>query len=229
MVVAATLGVASAANANLIEIGSISPPGTGAPGSTAGLVGAPLLSIFGGAPQTSGSGASMSGGDLTSLITQTGAVSGQVYVLAAYTANGPSLVVLAGGIVQTSVLTNTNGTGAFQTGGVNVSTLGGGGFSSIGTLNTSGGFGAFAYVGMPIFATTGSVTLFGQDSPGYVSRNATVNFLSWNGTGFTTVNSQNMDGSISFQFSVVPVPAPAAIAGLGLLGAGLLRRRMAKN
>jgi len=25
------------------------------------------------------------------------------------------------------------------------------------------------------------------------------------------------------------VPAPAAIAGLGLLGAGLLRRRMAKN
>jgi len=227
--VAATLGIASLANAHPIDVGQISPPGTGLPGSSGRLEAAPLA-VFSGPGATSGSANNM-GGDLATLVAAVNPVAGQVYVFAVESASGASLVVLAGGSVNTSVLTNTGGTGVYQTGGVNISSLMAGGFSSIGTMDAVGGNSSFAYVNMPIY-TTGSVTLFGQDGVlGRIGTTATVNFLSWNSISstFSTVTSQNMDGSLSFQFQVVPVPAPVALAGLGLVGAGLLRRRMAKN
>ncbi|MBM4106364.1 MAG: hypothetical protein FJ257_08770 [Phycisphaerae bacterium] len=229
MAVAATLGIASLANAHPIDVGQISPPGTGLPGSSGRLEAAPLA-VFSGPGATSGSANNM-GGDLATLVAAVNPVAGQVYVFAVESASGASLVVLAGGSVNTSVLTNTGGTGVYQTGGVNISSLMAGGFSSIGTMDAVGGNSSFAYVNMPIY-TTGSVTLFGQDGVlGRIGTTATVNFLSWNSISstFSTVTSQNMDGSLSFQFQVVPVPAPVALAGLGLVGAGLLRRRMAKN
>jgi len=227
--VAATLGIASLANAHPIDVGQISPPGTGLPGSSGRLEAAPLA-VFSGPGATSGSANNM-GGDLATLVAAVNPVAGQVYVFAVESASGASIVVLAGGSVNTSVLTNTGGTGVYQTGGVNISSLMAGGFSSIGTMDAVGGNSSFAYVNMPIY-TTGSVTLFGQDGVlGRIGTTATVNFLSWNSISstFSTVTSQNMDGSLSFQFQVVPVPAPVALAGLGLVGAGLLRRRMAKN
>jgi len=229
MAVAATLGIASLANAHPIDVGQISPPGTGLPGSSGRLEAAPLA-VFSGPGATSGSANNM-GGDLATLVAAVNPVAGQVYVFAVESASGASIVVLAGGSVNTSVLTNTGGTGVYQTGGVNISSLMAGGFSSIGTMDAVGGNSSFAYVNMPIY-TTGSVTLFGQDGVlGRIGTTATVNFLSWNSISstFSTVTSQNMDGSLSFQFQVVPVPAPVALAGLGLVGAGLLRRRMAKN
>jgi len=228
MAVAATLGIASLANAHPIDVGQISPPGTGLPGSSGRLEAAPLA-VFSGPGATSGSANNM-GADLATLVAAVNPVAGQVYVFAVESATGASLVVLAGGTVNTSVLTNTGGTGVYQTGGVSISSLMAGGFSSIGTMNAVGGNSSFAYVNMPIY-TTGSVTLFGQNSAGSISTTGTVNFLSWNAvsSSFSTVTSQNMDGSLSFQFQVVPVPAPVALAGLGLLGAGLLRRRMVKN
>jgi len=57
-------------------------------------------------------------------------------------------------------------------------------------------------------------------------------YLSWNGTGWTTMASlaSGASGSsISVASYVVPVPAPALLAGAGLVGAAALRRRMAKK
>ena len=57
-------------------------------------------------------------------------------------------------------------------------------------------------------------------------------YLSWNGSGWTTMASlaSGATGSaISVASYVVPVPAPALLAGAGLVGAAALRRRMAKK
>jgi hypothetical protein len=57
-------------------------------------------------------------------------------------------------------------------------------------------------------------------------------YLSWNGSGWTTMASlaSGASGSaISVASYVVPVPAPALLAGAGLVGAAALRRRMAKK
>lgn len=223
---AASLAAGSMATAGGLEIYGISPPGAGQPGSTGHLDAVPL-SVFGGTPATSGNANSMSSGDLASLVTSVNPLAGMVYVFTVNYGPQTSIVVLAGGTLQTSVLTNTGGTGAFQTGGVNIGQLSGGGFSSVGTLNAIGGVAAFAYVGMP-HGTTGSVTIFGNNSAGFISRTATVQFLSWNASSssFNVATSTQMNGSLSFQFHVNPVPAPLALSAVALAGAVALRRRM---
>lgn len=199
------------------------------PGSAAHLDAAPL-SVFGGTPATNGNANSMPSGDLAALVSAVNPLSGMVYVLSVNSGSDASIVVLAGGILQTSVLTNTGGTGAFQTGGVNIGQLSGGGFSSVGTLNAVGGVAAFAYVGMP-HATTGSVTIFGNNAAGYISRTATVQFLSWNSltSSFDVATSTQMNGLLSFQFHANPVPAPLALSAAALAGAVILRRRILKK
>lgn len=57
-------------------------------------------------------------------------------------------------------------------------------------------------------------------------------YLSWNGSSWTTMASLGSGAtgsSISVASYVVPVPAPALLAGAGLVGAAALRRRMAKK
>jgi len=57
-------------------------------------------------------------------------------------------------------------------------------------------------------------------------------YLNWNGSAWTTLTSL-ASGAKSSAISVasysVPVPAPALLAGAGLVGAAALRRRMAKK
>jgi len=222
----ASLAITALASAGSLEISGISPPGSGAPGSTATLDAVPL-SVFGGTPATSGNANSMSAGDLSTLVATVNPLAGMVYILSVNYGGESSIVVMAGGSLQTSVLTNTGGTGAFQTGGVNIGQMSGGGFTSVGTLNSVGGVSAFAYVGMP-HATTGSVTIFGQNVAGFISRTATVQFLSWNSSTstFNVGTSTQMNGSLSFQFHVNPVPAPMVLSAVAMGGALLLRRRV---
>jgi len=58
-----------------------------------------------------------------------------------------------------------------------------------------------------------------------------INYLSWGGTAFNVVGSGTnaTTSSLSVATYVVPVPAPALLAGAGLIGAAALRRRMAKK
>jgi len=237
MTAVAALGLTSLASAGGLELTSISPPGAGNPGSSALLWGGPQGSVFSGAAATSGSAENMSAADLTALVGMVSPVVGQVYVFAVGDdLSGTSLVILAGGTFESTLMGAGTGEGVFQTGGVTVSPVVGGGFSSGGTLNTSTETGltdwaAFVYDDMDLWSS-GTITLFGDNTvDGAIDDDATVNFLTYNvGSGaYQVATSSTMGGSISFNFQVVPVPAPAMLAGVGLLGAGIVRRRMAKN
>ena len=64
------------------------------------------------------------------------------------------------------------------------------------------------------------------------SGNFGIAYLSWNGASWSTVASlaSGATGSaVSVAAYAVPVPAPALLAGAGLVGAAALRRRMAKK
>jgi len=234
---AATLGLTSLASADRIDLTNVSPPGAGNPGANVVLNDADI-SVFGGTPATGGSAENMSAADLSALVAAVSPVLGQVYVFAInegpMAGDGASLVILAGGSFNTSLLNAGQAAGVFQTGGVNVQQVVGGGFTASGALGMSTQTGleswsAFAYTGMDLW-TSGTMTVFGGGS-GTIPNNATVNFLTWNDdtAAFDVAATTAMDGSMSFTFQVVPVPAPALLAGVGLLGAGIVRRRMARN
>jgi len=81
---------------------------------------------------------------------------------------------------------------------------------------------------------TNNVGFTGSISPGTgETGNFGIAYWSWNGSGFS--NTQNVaNGATSSSLSVatystIPVPAPALLAGAGLVGAAALRRRMAKK
>ena len=232
---AATLGLTSLASAAGLELSSISPPGAGLPGSDARLFAGPQGSMFSGSAATSGNAENLSAVDLGILVAAVSPVIGQVYVFSVDNSIGEtSLVILAGGSFNSTLMNAGSGEGVFQTGGVTVSQVVGGGYTSSGTLNTSTHAGltdwaAFVYDDMALWST-GSITLYGGGS-GTIATNATVNFLSWNAgtSSYDVETSTAMDGSLAFNFQVVPVPAPALLAGVGLLGAGIVRRRMARN
>lgn len=232
---AATLGLTSLASAAGLELSSISPPGAGLPGSDARLFAGPQGSLFGGAAATSGNAENLSAADLGAMVSAISPVVGQVYVFCVDNSIGEtSMVILAGGSIGTALATAGSGDGVYQTGGVTIQTTSGGGFSSSGSLNTSTAAGltdwsAFVYDDMDLWST-GTVTLLGGNG-GTIATNATVNFLAWNAvtSSYDVATSTAMDGSLSFNFQVVPVPAPALLAGVGLLGAGIVRRRMARN
>jgi len=232
VVAAASLALASVASANPIQLSRITPPGAGNPGSTALLRPAPLA-VFGGAPATSGSANNLPAGpgtDFATLVAAVNPAAGQVYVFAVATGNilqPTALVVMTGGALQTTLSNTYGGTGVFQTGGVNVNPSGSG-YSGFGSILAPNGTGIFAFVGMP-YLTDGGMAFSGGGAGG-VPLNAFVNFLTWDGTALVEHSDAQMSGgSLNFVFQVVPVPAPAALAGLGLIGAGLLRRRMSKH
>jgi len=84
-----------------------------------------------------------------------------------------------------------------------------------------------AYVA--IFANTQVGSQMGAGSVSDTSFN--VRYLDFDGTSWNTVGSANSVASSSLNFATynVPVPAPALLAGAGLVGAAALRRRMAKK
>jgi len=233
---AVSLGLTSLASAAGLELSSISPPGAGLPGGDARLFAGPQGSLFGGTAATSGNAANLDAGDLASLVgmatgNSSTAANGQIYVFSLHDSiNEGSMVILAGGSLHDTSFRADTGEGVFQTGGVTISALVGGGFSSADGLNTAAsGWSAFVYDDMDIW-TGGNMTMYGvsDNDPTTIALDATVNFLSWNSdtSTFDVATSSNMDGSLSFAFQVVPVPAPALLAGVGLLGAGVVRRRM---
>jgi hypothetical protein len=71
-----------------------------------------------------------------------------------------------------------------------------------------------------------------QNSPplqGTINANADTNiqYLSFNGSAYSSVASGNgLTSNMQFAVFTIPVPAPALLAGLGLVGALALRRRM---
>jgi len=95
---------------------------------------------------------------------------------------------------------------------------------STGGVNLNGGETLFVmFAGLPVggavAGNTTSSTTFG------------VEYLSWNGTGWDSNYSVAGAGSSGLNVSTyaVPVPAPALLAGAGLVGAAALRRRMSKK
>ena len=58
-----------------------------------------------------------------------------------------------------------------------------------------------------------------------------ISYLNWGGSGYSEVASAGTATSSGLNTALyaVPVPAPALLAGAGLVGAAALRRRMAKK
>jgi hypothetical protein len=216
MLAAATIGLATSAHALNISVGNIIPPGGNA--EQAGLV-AGTAAIFGGA---SGTIADPSA-ELTDLSAIAAGYSGSVVVFALNTNSGTSLVVMSDVAFSINQLSFSATSGAYQTGGVSTMATASGGLLGSGNPADVGGYRIFAAVNLPAFST-GAINL-GQGA------STNVKFLSYNGSAWTVdrTSSYASNGSLEFNFQVLPVPAPALLAGAGLLGATVVRRRMKKN
>lgn len=122
------------------------------------------------------------------------------------------------------------------TSGVYAATYDGTNTGGIGTYSTSTK--QWSTAGITVAANTTLLVMFaGLPVGGAVAGNTTsatlfgVEYLSWNGTGFSSNYSVGGAGSSGLNVSTyqVPVPAPVLLAGAGLVGAAALRRRMAKK
>lgn len=221
MAVAAAVGVATSANALNISVGNIIPPGGNQ--EQASLVAGTDLSLF-----TVGTGLDnpMSGSDISTLSGIAGLYSGSVVVFAMNTGAGTALVAVSNAAFTLSSATSSESTGGFETGGMNVYDNGSGGIVAFGGPSASGGLYGFAMVNMGAWST-GAMTLVKGAS-------TDVKFLRYTGSGWAVSNTGNYSGSgssgsLDFNFQVLPVPAPALLAGAGLIGAGVIRRRMKRN
>jgi hypothetical protein len=115
---------------------------------------------------------------------------------------------------------------------------------------TNGPSAVGAYAG-GVFSSTSPVTLVSGDEmivvfgnlyagsaiSGSISRSAGssgtfgINYLSYNGSSYVSLGSQTgaTASNLNIATYAVPVPAPALLAGAGLVGAAALRRRMTKK
>jgi len=129
----------------------------------------------------------------------------------------------AGSGVLTAVSTDNFGTIAGQWG-----TYASGQFSSTSPITIN--------AGEEVFAIFGNLAA-GAEVSGSISRNAGnlanfgVNYLSFNGSNYVSAGSATgaTASNLNIAAYAVPVPAPALLAGAGLVGAAALRRRMAKK
>jgi hypothetical protein len=220
LLAAATIGLASSAHAHNIAIGNIIPPGGNA--QQASLVHGTDLSLF-----TTGTGVdrSMSASDISTLSGIAALYSGSVVVIAMDTAVGTALIVMSDTNFSIGSATASEAIAGYETGGMTVLSNGMGGLNAFGGPSPTSGLYAFALTGLEPWAT-GGVTLAKGSS-------TDVKFLRWNG-GWSVSNTGNYNGSsasssLTFNFEVLPVPAPALLAGAGLLGATIVRRRMKRN
>ncbi len=218
MLAAATIGLATSAQAHNIQVGNIIPPGGNA--EQASLVHGTDLSLF-----ATGTGVDrpMDASDITTLSGIASAYTGSVVVFAMDTAAGTSLVVLSNAAFTINSFASSAAEAGYETGGMTVLSNGTGGLIGFGGPAASSGLYGFAMVGLEALST-GSMNL----TQGSTSD---VKFLRWNGSGWSVSNTGTYasNGSLEFNFQVLPVPAPALLAGAGLLGATVLRRRMKKN
>jgi hypothetical protein len=218
LLAAATIGLATSAHAHNIAVGNIIPPGGNA--QQASLVHTANLSLF-----ATGTGIDrpMDAGDISTLSSIAGLYSGSVVVLAMDTAAGTSLIVMSNSAFTINSFSGSAGVAGYETGGMSVLSNGTGGLLGFGGPSASGGLYGFAMVGLEAFST-GSMNL----TKGSTSD---VKFLRWNGSSWSVSNtgSYASNGTLEFNFQVLPVPAPALLAGAGLLGATVVRRRMKKN
>ena len=218
LLAAATIGLATSAHAHDISVGNIIPPGGNA--QQARLDHATNLSLF-----TTGTGLdrTMDASDISTLSSIAGLYSGSVVVLAMDTAAGTSLIVLSDSAFTINSFSESEAVAGYETGGMSVLSNGTGGLLGFGGPTASSGLYGFAMVGLEAFST-GSMNL---------SRGSTtdVKFLAWDGSSWAVSNtgSYASNGSLEFNFQVLPVPASALLAGAGLLGATVVRRRMKKN
>jgi hypothetical protein len=215
--VAVTLGAASQAHALSIFVGNIIPPGGNAESA---MLRDGTLGIFG-AP--SGINNYMDAAAITAIAGVVGS-STAVNVFAVNTNLGTALIMASTAQFSLNADSASPGAVLFQsgsTGGMSA-IVGSPGVLAAGGLNATSGIFAAALVGLGA-NTTGSATLTKGST-------ANVRFLSWNGDAWTVDRTSNYasNGSLNFNFEVLPLPAPLAIAGLGLVGAGVLRRRMSK-
>ncbi len=216
MLAAATIGLATSAHALNIQVGNIIPPGGNAEQA---YLAAGSGSIF--TPDVFDN--AMLPGDVSTLSGIASAYSGSVVVLSMDTLSGTSLIVMSDSSFRINNASENFAAAAFQTGGMNVSDTGTG-ISAFGTPLAGAGLYAFAMVGLEAYST-GSIN---------ISKLSTldVKFLSWNGSAWGVSNTGTYsaaNGTLEFNFQVLPVPAPALLAGAGLLGATIVRRRMKKN
>jgi hypothetical protein len=212
---AATIGLATSAHALNISVGNIIPPGGNAEQA---FLAAGTASIF--AP--AGFDNAMQAGDISTLSGIASAYTGSVVVLAMETLSGTSLVIMSDASFTLNNASENFADAGFQTGGMTVSDTGNG-ISAFGTPLADTGLYAFAMVGLDAYST-GSANI----SKGSTSN---VKFLRWDGSSWAVSNtgSYASNGTLEFNFQVLPVPAPALLAGAGLLGATVVRRRMKKN
>jgi len=84
---------------------------------------------------------------------------------------------------------------------------------------------------LAIFAGMGAGDVIGGANVSDTSNGMNVRYLSYSGSAWNVVGSANGASSSNLNFATyqVPVPAPALLAGAGLVGAAALRRRMAKK
>jgi hypothetical protein len=213
--VAVTLGAASQAHALGIFVGNIIPPGGNAESAT---LRDGSLAIFG---VQSGVTNPMDGAAIAAISGVIGS-STAVNVFAVNTIQGTALILASTVNFGLTGSSDSPGSVLFQTGGLSAIAAFPSGVSVSGGLNADSGLFAAALVGLGPY-TAGSVTL-GKGST------TEVRFLSWNGDAWTVDRTSNYasNGNLNFNFEVLPLPAPLAIAGLGLVGAGVLRRRMSK-
>ena len=218
MLAAATIGIATSAHALNISVGNIIPPGGNA--QQASLIAGTELSRF-----ASGTGVDrpMDASDISTLSGVASLYTGSVVVFAMNTAAGTSLVVLSDAAFTINSFASSAASSGYETGGMTVLSNGTGGILGFGGPAAGSGLYGFAMAGLEAFST-GSMNL----TQGSTSD---VKFLRWNGSGWAVSNTGTYasNGSLEFNFQVLPVPAPALLAGAGLLGATIVRRRMKKN
>ncbi len=217
---AAVVGVSTSVHALDINVGNIIPPGGNA--QQADLRASTDLLMF---STGSGLNRSMSAADISTLSAIASSYSGSVVVLAINTAAGTSILAFSNTAFTINNFAGSAATAGYSTGGMNVIDNGTGGLLGFGGPSANTGLYGFAMVGLDDWST-GSMNL----SKGSTSN---VKFLAWNSIGnnwdVSNTGSYAANGTLEFNFQVLPVPAPALLAGAGLLGAGVIRRRMKRN
>jgi len=145
----------------------------------------------------------------------------------------------AGGAGQTL---NVNWTGSNPTGGFYSAEGTIGGANSV--TSTYGSYGSNQYSSTAlslgsgdslygVFAGMTATSTVQGNIASTVGTNFNVAYLTWTGSAWTVSGSGSTSGTSNHFLAVstysVPVPAPALLAGAGLVGAAALRRRMAKK
>lgn len=209
----ASLALAGSTWALNIQVGNIIPPGGNQ--QSAYLASGTDLSLF-----ASGSGLDrlMSAAEINALDDIAALYSGSLVAISMNTAAGTSLILMSDSSFSVNSYTASSATAGYDTGGLTVVGNGNGGLLGWGSPALDNDLYAFAIVGLTA-NTTGAMTL---------ARGSTtdVRFLKWTGSTWAleTTGTYASNGTINFNYQVLPIPAPLALGCGGLAAAVVLRR-----